>query len=840
MLDSDTKRRIDTARDILVGKVPNPQGQVEQITIALIYKFMDDMDAEAEELGGKRKFFTGIYSRYGWTKLMAPSLGGHEMIALYGEGITKMPENPGIPALFRDIFKNAYLPYRDPETLKSFLKIIDEFSYDHSERLGDAFEYLLSVLGSQGDAGQFRTPRHIIDFMVEVIAPKKNETILDPACGTAGFLISAYKHILLANTDAKGHSKLTPDEKGRLAKNFRGYDISPDMVRLSLVNLYLHGFTDPHIYEYDTLTSEDRWNEFADVILANPPFMSPKGGIKPHKRFSIQAKRSEVLFVDYMAEHLTPTGRAAIIVPEGIIFQSQTAYKELRKMLVENSLVAVISLPAGCFNPYSGVKTSILLLDKSIARQSDTIGFFKVENDGFGLGAQRRAIEKNDLTQVQAELASYFQALRTKASTETLLAVTSTAQIVPKEKIAANGDYNLSGERYREGIAGAYSFPLASLGEESLFRVESGGTPKSDVEEYWGGGIPWATLVDLPATDFISQITTTKRTISEKGLRESSAKMIPVNSVVVSTRATIGRIAINRVPIATNQGFKNVVIEDSARAVPEYVALALTKLVPTMKAWATGGTFAEISKSKFCELEIPLPPLEVQKEIVAEIEGYQKVINGARAVLDHYRPHIPIHPDWPMVELGKFARLINGRAYKQEELLSEGPTPVLRVGNFFSNRSWYYSDLELDEDKYCNEGDLLYAWSASFGPRIWEGPRAIYHYHIWKIEITDEIDKRFLFHLLEADSEKIKSEGSGIAMMHATKGGMEVRKFPLPPLATQQVIVAGIEAEQTLVDANRELISRFEQKIQATLARIWGDDSESVSGEPPSQLEKTH
>jgi type I restriction enzyme M protein len=103
------------------------------------------------------------------------------------------------------------------------------------------------------------------------------------------------------------------------------------MVRLSLVNLYLHGFTDPHIFEYDTLTSEERWNEFADVILANPPFMSPKGGIKPHKRFSIQAKRSEVLFVDYMAEHLTPTGRAAIIVPEGIIFQSQTAYKELRK-----------------------------------------------------------------------------------------------------------------------------------------------------------------------------------------------------------------------------------------------------------------------------------------------------------------------------------------------------------------------------------------------------------------------------------------------------------------------------------------------------------------------------
>jgi type I restriction-modification system DNA methylase subunit len=751
MLDTDTKRRIDTARDILVGKVPDPKSQVEQITIALIYKFMDDMDAEAEELGGERSFFSGDYARYGWAKLMRSGLGGHETLALYAEAITKMTENPGLPPLFRDIFKNAYLPYRDPETLKAFLKIIDEFSYDHSERLGDAYEYLLSVLGSQGNAGQFRTPRHIIDFIVEILAPQKHETILDPACGTAGFLISAYKHILRANTSptkdegkrmkAEGQKDsyfihqpsyfssgdlLTPDERGRLARNFKGYDIDPNMIRMSLVNLYLHGFNDPHIYEYDTLTSEERWNEFADVILANPPFMSPKGGIKPHRRFSIQAKRSEVLFVDYIAEHLTPTGRAGIIVPEGIIFQSQTAYKELRKMLVENALVAVVSLPAGCFNPYSGVKTSILILDKSLARQSDTIAFFKVENDGFGLGAQRRAIEKNDLPQVQAELAAYLEALRSgelraegpssyqpgatpqedaihhgkglkarpisraahgsglqpsdsllkhepgalpQAGMDSALGAQASATddraalraegpshtspgqrpgnianpddeglkarpifqcglIVPKEKIAANADYNLSGERYREGAASNHSFPLVFLGEESLFRVESGGTPKSDVEEYWSGGIPWATLVDLPATDFISEITATKRTISDKGLRESSAKMIPANSVVVSTRATIGRIAINRVPIATNQGFKNVVIEDSARAVPEYVALALTKLVPTMQAWATGGTFAEISKSKFCELQIPLPPLEVQKEIVAEIEGYQQEIKN--------------------------------------------------------------------------------------------------------------------------------------------------------------------------------------------------------------------
>ena len=191
MLDSETKRRIDSARDILVGKVPDPKSQVEQITIALIYKFMDDMDRQSVELGGKSSFFKGEFKKYGWGNIFDPRLGGVEMLNLYGEAITRMSQNANLPELFRNIFKNAYLPYRDPETLKLFLKTINDFTYDHSEKLGDAFEYLLSVLGSQGEAGQFRTPRHIIDFMVKVVEPKKNETVLDPACGTAGFLISS-------------------------------------------------------------------------------------------------------------------------------------------------------------------------------------------------------------------------------------------------------------------------------------------------------------------------------------------------------------------------------------------------------------------------------------------------------------------------------------------------------------------------------------------------------------------------------------------------------------------------------------------------------------------------
>lgn len=461
MLDSETKRRIDTARDILVGKVPDPKSQVEQITIALIYKFMDDMDQESISMGGTASFFTGDYERFAWHNIFDPHHSGFEMLNLYAEALQKLDQSPTLPQLFRDIFKNAFLLYRDPETLKLFLKTIDEFSYDQSERLGDAFEYLLLVLGAQGDAGQFLTPRHIINFMVQVVKPQKYEVILDPACGTAGFLISAYRYILNQNSanPVTGYSNgwtgngdlLSPQERTTLMENFNGYDISPDMVRLSRVNLYLHGFPQPKVFEYDTLTSEEKWNDFADVILANPPFMSPKGGIKPHKRFGVQSNRSEVLFVDYIAEHLKPGGRAAVIVPEGIIFQSGNAYKQLRKYLVEQNLLwAVVSLPAGVFNPYSGVKTSILFMDRNCAKLTDKILFIKITTDGFDLGAQRRKVDFDDLPNSLCDLDLWKSIIASDEENFNSKIVSSKNKIrvIRKSEIGRSGDYILSFDRY--------------------------------------------------------------------------------------------------------------------------------------------------------------------------------------------------------------------------------------------------------------------------------------------------------------------------------------------------------------------------------------------------------
>ena len=818
MLDTATKRRLDTARDILVGKVPDPKSQVEQITIALIYKFMDDMDAESEELGGKRKFFSGEFAQYGWPRLVRSGLGGHEILNLYAEAITRMPENPGIPPLFRDIFKNAFLPYRDPETLRAFLKVIDEFEYDHSERLGDAFEYLLSVLGSQGDAGQFRTPRHVIDFIVSIVDPKKDETILDPACGTAGFLISSYKHILMSNTDDKDHSTLTPDEKGKLADNFKGYDISPDMVRLSLVNLYLHGFVAPQVYEYDTLTSEDRWNEYADVILANPPFMTPKGGIRPHNRFSVQSKRSEVLFVDYMAEHLTPNGRAGIIVPEGIIFQSQNAYKQLRKMLVEEYLVAVVSLPAGVFNPYSGVKTSILILDKALARRRDSIGFFRVENDGFDLGAQRRAVDENDLPEIQQAVCEYLnmdeQDRSSSAGVLDKLAGRSSVQIVTKEKIAKNGEFNLSGERYRETKSRLSRFPIVPLGE--VAEVIAGQSPPGKSYNDAGAGIPFYQGKTEFGQMFIGE--PTKWTTDPQRFAEAG-------DILMSVRAPVGPVNFATQKICIGRGLAAIKPIDN-HLFPSYAFYILRSQEADITG-NTGAAFASINKNDIKKIEIPLPPLEVQREIVAEIVGYQKVIDGARAVVENYRPHITIDPNWPMVELGKICEIIMGQSPPGETYNTDGKgVPLINGPVEFGPEPFsktIINQYTTAPKKMCKENDLILCVRGSTTGRM---NIAGYSGCIGRgvAAIRSSSSQLWINYVINSLREKIYQLGAGSTFPNVTSKNLAELQIPLPPLETQHQIVTGIEAEQALVKANNELVKRMERKISAAISRVWGSN----------------
>ena len=392
---------------------------------------------------------------------MSSSKGAQERYNLYAEGLEKFYSNSALPDTFRSIFKNATIPYRDAETLTNFLKIIDaNFDYNEdSEQLGDAYELLLNILGSSGDLGMFRTPIHIIDFIVSIVEPTKDDRILDPACGTAGFLISAYKYILNQNLDENGKSNLTFDEKNNVLKNINGYDIAPSMVKISEMNLFLHGASEPKIYEYDTLTSDDKWGDKYECILANPPFMTPKGGIVPHNKFSVKSSKSEILFVDYIANHLTSQGKAGIIVPDGVVFKQDKAFANIRKELVDNSLWGVISLPSGIFQPYAGVSTNILLLDKKIAKERDKILFVELKNDGFSLTTQRKPIDGNEIPEL-TELILKYKTDKSFVDEKLLL--------IPKEEISKN-NYDLSINRYKKIEKELYEYETPEIIINRLF-----------------------------------------------------------------------------------------------------------------------------------------------------------------------------------------------------------------------------------------------------------------------------------------------------------------------------------------------------------------------------------
>jgi type I restriction enzyme M protein len=630
---------------------------------------------------------------------------------------------------------------------------------------------------------------------VSVVDPKKNDTIADPACGTAGFLISSYKHILKHNTKKQKGDKLTPDERKQLLNNLVGYDISPDMVRLSLVNMYLHEFPDPKIHEYDTLTSEERWNETYDVILANPPFMTPKGGIRPHKRFSVRAKRSEVLFVDYIAEHLNPNGRGGVIVPEGIIFQSQTAYKYLRKMLVDNYLLAVVSLPAGVFNPYSGVKTSILFMDKTLSKKTDKILFVKIENDGFDLGAQRNPIDKNDLPKALNFIKSYHQAVINGKEVEN----TDYAHVAEKVKIAESGDWNLSGGRYKDSLRLiSLHFKEVELGKvvevlDSLRKpIKKADRVTGEYPYYGATGI----------LDYVEDYIFNERLVlvGEDGAKWSAGEK--------TAFIAEGKYWVNN--------HAHVLRPMSDKLIDTYLVEVFNYL--DLNEYITGVTVPKLNQQKLCSIKIPLPPIDVQKAIVAEIDSYQKIIDGARQVVDNYKPTIKIDPDWEIVELGKIAHNLDGKRIPIEKSKRKsGKYPYYGASGIvdYVDNYIFDDDLLLISEDGANLLARVTPIAFSVNGKCWVNN----HAHVLKFKKKETQ----IFVEIYLNSISLVNYITGTAQPKLNQAKLNNISIPLPSLSVQQEITSQNEAEQELVNANKKLITIYEQKIKDKISEVWGD-----------------
>jgi len=363
-------------------------------------------------------------------------------------------------------------------------------------------------------------------------------------------------------------------------------------------------------------------------------------------------------------------------------------------------------------------------------------------------------------------------------------------------------------------------WPVKTLGD--VCDLVGGGTPSKDRLEFYGGDIPWATVRDLN----VEVLRTTEHSITAEAVKSSSSNVIPAGSVVIATRVGLGKAVIIAQDTAINQDLRGLVVKKPKELIADYLYWWYLSTVHLVVAAGTGATVQGVKLPFVSGLAIPVPPLEEQKRLVALLDAATARVTEITACYEKARTHannlfasalreaLESNPDWPIKTLGQVATFHNGRAYKQQELLDKGKYRVLRVGNFFSSKSWYWSDLELDEHKYCDKGDLLYAWSASFGPRIWDEEKVIYHYHIWKVvEESQQINRQFLKYWLEEDVERVKSaSGTGTTMMHVSKGNIEARLISLPPLEEQKRIVAQLDSMRAKTS---EMVAAYEAKLQA-------------------------
>ena len=338
---------------------------------------------------------------------------------------------------------------------------------------------------------------------------------------------------------------------------------------------------------------------------------------------------------------------------------------------------------------------------------------------------------------------------------------------------------------------------------KELGTIVTGNTPSKQSVENWDSPDICFVKPDIISDTGISIIDDAAEYISEKA--RAKARIVGENSILITCIGSIGKIGITaKGTFAFNQQINAIIPNRKVNS--KYLAYALLYAKPRLVAIANAPVVPIINKSQFGDFEIKVTEnTEDQSKAVEVLDTVNAIIENRHQQLQKLNELVkarfvelfgdPIlnQCGWKKSPLEENATLLNGRAYKQDELLDSGKYPVLRVGNFFSNRGWYYSDLELDDDKYCDNGDLLYAWSASFGPQIWNGGKVIYHYHIWKIIVGDAYNKKFLCKLLEYATESLMSDTHGIAMMHLTKAGMEKTEFIVPPIDLQEQFAAFVE-----------------------------------------------
>jgi type I restriction enzyme M protein len=415
---SGLRQKVDQLMDILYsGGVNNPMDSIEQLSYLIFLRLLTEKDEMLGNLDKKhyKRIFSGDWARYAWGNFV--TLTGDQLFNAARAAIEKLHDLPGLSSTGKLLFERATLKIHDRPTLRATIQAIHNLDFglhEGHDLKGDMYEYLLSKLATSGTNGQFRTPRHIIAMMVALVDPRAGQRICDPACGTAGFLIAAYNHILRSNTSKGALARGTPD--GDLLKPaqwkfleeqaFTGYDNDANMVKIAILNLYLHRLEKANIEFHNPLTT-GKGSPYPgltfDVVLANPPFAGKIQKESILADINLETRDTELLFLKWFIDHLNPGGRAGVIVPNGALFGSGKADHKMRELLLTAcDLQAVINLPSGVFKPYSGVGTAVLIFERGAKKFAGTQStwFYDLTADGLSLDDKRIPIDANDIPDV--------------------------------------------------------------------------------------------------------------------------------------------------------------------------------------------------------------------------------------------------------------------------------------------------------------------------------------------------------------------------------------------------------------------------------------------------------
>lgn len=455
MLDSKLKSKIDLLWDkFWSGGISNPLQAIEQMSYLIFMKKLEDEDVAREQnaklLKGKHVsiFRNNEDCKWSkWTEMSAEQMFEHVRDSVF-PFLRKL--NGGEESVYSKYMKDASFTIPTASLLKEAIKIISDMHIKEQNRdtQGDIYEYLLSQLQTAGRNGQFRTPRHIIRMMTEILEPKYGDKICDPACGTAGFLVAVYEHILKNNTSKElvregnfaGDKMNDTQWKFLREESLYGYDFDQTMTRISLMNLMMHGITNPNIDQINTLSKRYDESNYYDVVMANPPFKGSIDESEIGENFRTHTTKTELLFLELMYNLLTNGGRCAVIVPDGVLFGNSNAHKKIKELLLERCrLDVIISMPSGIFKPYAGVSTAVLYFTKG--EPTKEVWFYDMENDGFSLDDKRVSIEKNDIPDIIERFKNRKKEKNVNRKNKYFL--------VPIKEIKDN-NYDLSVSKYRE------------------------------------------------------------------------------------------------------------------------------------------------------------------------------------------------------------------------------------------------------------------------------------------------------------------------------------------------------------------------------------------------------